>query len=204
MTYPTPPQAGLPPGAPVPAPGPVVWAPPPPRRPGPAPGLEYAGFWIRTGAYLIDAIPLIIAAIIVFIPLITAMASAMASIPYPSGASFYSPEYAAYNKAVTQAMVDAMPGFYPAMALLQVVSAAYFVGFWTWRGQTPGMMAVGLRVARDRDGTPPGLSRAILRYVGYIVSWFGLFIGFFWVAADARKQGWHDKIASTVVVRRVG
>ena len=30
---------------------------------------------------------------------------------------------------------------------------------------------------------------------------FGLFIGFLWIACDPRKQGWHDKMANTVVVR---
>jgi uncharacterized RDD family membrane protein YckC len=88
--------------------------------------------------------------------------------------------------------------------LLQLVSIAYFVGFWAWRGQTPGMMLLGLRIARDADGTPPGLGRSILRYIGWVISAFVLFIGFIWIAFDSKKQGWHDKIAGTVVVRRSG
>ena len=50
----------------------------------------------------------------------------------------------------------------------------------------------------------PGLGRSILRFVGYWICWITLFIGFFWVGFDSRKQGWHDKIAGTVVVRRSG
>ena len=43
--------------------------------------------------------------------------------------------------------------------------------------------------------------QAIGRYLGYYVSIFGLMIGFAWVAFDPRKQGWHDKLARTLVIR---
>jgi uncharacterized RDD family membrane protein YckC len=64
------------------------------------------------------------------------------------------------------------------------------------------MMLLGLRVARESDGSAPGLGRSFLRYIGYFVSGLALGIGFLWVAFDSRKQGWHDKIAGTVVIRR--
>ena len=44
------------------------------------------------------------------------------------------------------------------------------------------------------------ISQNIIRYLGYFVSMFSLFTGFFWIAFDRRKQGWHDKIAGTVVI----
>jgi uncharacterized RDD family membrane protein YckC len=190
-----------PPSAPE---APSSWAPPErPQRPGPATGIEYAGFWIRTGAYLIDVIPLFIVAMVLFIPIFVSIGRVINEIPMPPyGVSVYSPEYQAYERALTERMTEAMSGMYPIIGLIQVISIAYFVGFWTWRGQTPGMMLLGLRVARDVDGTPPGLGRSILRYVGYFLSWIAFFIGFIWVAFDSRKQGWHDKIAGTVVVRR--
>ena len=40
------------------------------------------------------------------------------------------------------------------------------------------------------------------RYLGYYVSTIPLMLGFLWVAFDARKQGWHDKMANTVVIRK--
>jgi uncharacterized RDD family membrane protein YckC len=43
--------------------------------------------------------------------------------------------------------------------------------------------------------------RGLLRYVGFIIAALPLLIGLIWAAFDARKQGWHDKIASTVVIR---
>jgi uncharacterized RDD family membrane protein YckC len=138
------------------------------------------------------------------IPIFAAVGHAVADIPYPYGFPLDSPEYQQYQRILAMRMTDAMGGIYPMIGLLQLAALIYFVGFWTWRGQTPAMMLLGLRVARDQDGTKPGLGRSILRYIGYWLSWTALFIGFIWVAFDGRKQGWHDKIAGTVVVRRRG
>jgi uncharacterized RDD family membrane protein YckC len=191
---------------PTTTPPPVAWAAPEPRqRPGPAPGVEYAGFWIRLGAYIIDAIPLLVLAFIFLLPLFGAMGEALRDIPPPpAGTSVNSPEYLEWQRLFSERMMSATSPITSASGLLQLASIAYFVGFWTWRGQTPGMMLLGLRIARDADGTPPGLGRSILRYIGYVISAFVLFIGFIWIAFDSKKQGWHDKIAGTVVVRRSG
>jgi uncharacterized RDD family membrane protein YckC len=174
-------------------------------RPGPAPGVEYAGFWIRAGAYVIDSLPFLVVGFIVMGTIMGTAIDLMRDVPMPPpGSSPDSPEYRAWELQITRRMNLAMGDFYPFAGLFQLASIAYFVGFWTWRGQTPGMMLFGLRVARDSDGAKPGLARSLLRYVGYFVSWIALFIGFIWVAFDSRKQGWHDKIAGTVVVRPAG
>jgi uncharacterized RDD family membrane protein YckC/effector-binding domain-containing protein len=189
--------------------GPVTsppWSPPPAQaRRGPAPGIEYAGFWIRTGAYLIDSIPFLVIGLILTIPMMAAAFDVIRDVPLPPpGTLIDSPEYQAYQTEIVRRMTDAMGGVYGVFALFQLISIAYFVGMWAWAQQTLGMMAFGLRVVRDADGRPLGLGRAVLRYVGYWLSWVALFIGFIWVAFDDRKQGWHDKIAGSVVVRRTG
>jgi uncharacterized RDD family membrane protein YckC len=176
----------------------------PPRRPGPAPGFEYAGFWIRLLAYLIDLVPLLIISAILFVPLLAAFSDAVRDLPFPERGTTMTTEDRALQQQMMQRMNEIMAPFYPAYGLSQLFSIAYYVGFWTWRGQTPGKMLLGLRVARESDGSPPGVARSILRYVGYLISGFVLFIGFIWIAFDSRKQGWHDKIAGTVVVRRTG
>jgi len=76
----------------------------------------------------------------------------------------------------------------------------YFVGFWTWRGQSPGI-PFNMRIVLAADGGKVDVVRALLRYVGLIISIVVLFLGVIWVAFHRRKQGWHDKIAGTVVVR---
>ena len=64
-------------------------------------------------------------------------------------------------------------------------------------------MAVGIKVV-NYQGDRPGLGSAALREVlGKLISAVVLYIGFFWIAGDRQKQGWHDKIASTHVVKVV-
>jgi uncharacterized RDD family membrane protein YckC len=41
----------------------------------------------------------------------------------------------------------------------------------------------------------------MVRALACFISLIALGLGFFWIAFDAEKQGWHDKIAGTVVVR---
>jgi uncharacterized RDD family membrane protein YckC len=123
--------------------------------------LEYAGFWVRLGAGVIDLLILgFIAGIIAY--------------------------------------------FFPAPVIWVtsglVISLAYWLGFWVWRGQTPGKMAVGIKIIRT-DSSPVKWQCALYRFLGYIVSAATLFIGFIWVAFDGRKQGIHDKIADTYVVK---
>lgn len=194
------------PSMPTEPPPPYAWAPPEPeRRPGPAPGLAYAGFWIRLGAYLLDSIPLLVIGFIFLMPMFGAIGDAVRGMPPPPlGGDINSPEYLEWQRLLTERMSGAMAPMYSASGILQLVSILYFVGFWAWRAQTPGMMVLGLRLARDADGSAPGLGRSILRYIGFFISAVVLFIGFIWIAFDSRKQGWHDKIAGTVVVRRSG
>jgi uncharacterized RDD family membrane protein YckC len=69
-------------------------------------------------------------------------------------------------------------------------------------GASLGQRLLGMRVVDATTGQPIGFGKAALRWLGLIISFFVCFIGVIWVAFDARKQGWMDKIAGTVVVRR--
>lgn len=88
--------------------------------------------------------------------------------------------------------------FYGVSALISLI---YLVGFWSWKSQTPGKMAMGLKIIAA-DGSRMGLGRAILRYLGYFVSAIILGLGFIMIAFDSHKQGLHDKIAGTYVIRK--
>ncbi len=94
--------------------------------------------------------------------------------------------------------------FVPLIAASNLISTgitvAYSVIFWAGRGQTPGMMLLNTKVLRG-DGTHIGTGHALLRYLGYIVCFLMAGIGFLWIIFDSRKQGIHDKIADTVVVK---
>ncbi len=72
----------------------------------------------------------------------------------------------------------------------------------TW-GKTLGKWFLGLRVITI-DGAPLGLGKATLRFIGYMIAIIPLSFGLLWVVFDPQKQGWHDRIASTYVIKERG
>jgi uncharacterized RDD family membrane protein YckC len=62
------------------------------------------------------------------------------------------------------------------------------------------MMIAQIKVIRV-DASGVSLGNSIIRFLGLIISTLPLGLGFFWIACDRRKQGWHDKMADTVVVK---
>jgi uncharacterized RDD family membrane protein YckC len=62
-------------------------------------------------------------------------------------------------------------------------------------------MAISARIVDAKTGARPTTGQLVVRYLGYYVAMIPLFAGIIWVAFDPRKQGWHDKLAGTVVVR---
>jgi uncharacterized RDD family membrane protein YckC len=83
------------------------------------------------------------------------------------------------------------------------VIAIYGCIMWVVRGTTVGGSVLGIHVVR-LDGRPIDWGTGIVRALGCFLSLFVAGLGFIWIAFDAEKQAWHDKIAGTVVVRRPG
>jgi uncharacterized RDD family membrane protein YckC len=167
-------EAPPPEGQPAP---PSNWnAPPPPAQTGPAAGLRYGGFWVRFLAIFLDGI---------IIGVITGALSVFA-----------------FGGAMPVSTTEGVVTFnYASNAFGALVGLIYFVGFWGWRGQTPGMIPFNMRIVMADDGSKPDWVRMLLRYVGLLISIAIFFLGVIWAGFDRRKQGWHDKIAGTVVVR---
>ncbi len=84
--------------------------------------------------------------------------------------------------------------------VLILVLAAYGALMWKLRGTTIGGIICNLQVVRA-DGRPLDWSTAIVRGLSCLLSLVAAGLGFFWIAFDPEKQGWHDKIAGTLVVR---
>ena len=82
-----------------------------------------------------------------------------------------------------------------------VASLGYILWFWANRGATPGKKMLGLRIVREDGEEPLGWGTAFMRLVGYMVSGFILYIGFLMIAFNPEKQGLHDKIAKTRVLK---
>jgi len=80
-----------------------------------------------------------------------------------------------------------------------VIVTAYFVGFWTVLGQTPGLRLVGVRVV-DHHGRSPSVLRSIVRFIGLALAVIPLFAGFLPVFFDRRRRALQDYLAGTDVV----
>lgn len=80
-----------------------------------------------------------------------------------------------------------------------IFALVYYVGYWSSSGQTLGKSMLGLKVV-DGTGSPLSTGKAILRFLGYLISAAIFSLGFVWIAFDQKRQGWHDKIAGTYVV----
>ena len=137
--------------------------------------LKYAGFWIRLRAYVIDSI---LAVLLIF--------STLAAIYY------FTLFQGSYTDLLDGVLLGEMVGW--------VAPAIITIAFWVFKQATPGKMLLGIKVIDAKSGGPPSLAQCIGRYFAYFLSLTPLAIGFFWVAFDGRKQGWHDKLSGTLVV----
>jgi uncharacterized RDD family membrane protein YckC len=145
----------------------------------------YAGFTSRMLALAID-----VGLVILFM--------AMTGWIFQTVGSFLSDTPLMDSLSLTEQMISTIGAIVTGLNAATVVIAYAFI-FWILTGQTPGMMLLGLRVV-STDGGRVTFWRAMLRLLGYIISVTLLFIGFFWVLVDDRRQGWHDKLAKTYVV----
>ena len=133
----------------------------------------YAGFWIRVGASIIDSILILL----VIAPILTAI---------------YGREYWV-SESFIQGTWDVLLNY--------ILPAIAIIIFWIYRSATPGKMVLGLTIVDATTGGKPSTGQFIGRYLGYYVSTIPLLLGLIWVGIDKRKQGWHDKLAGTVVIR---
>jgi len=155
----------------------------------PQPQTTYAGFWIRLAARFVDGIIVGIPLTIVFFVIATV-----------GGAGLSATSNADENtqNAAAGAFAGGLLLFY-VIALVAV--AGYQIYFWGTSGQTIAMRLFHLRVVDATTGAPIGIGRAVVRWLMTIVNSWACYVGWIWVAFDARKQGWHDKVASSVVLQ---
>jgi len=143
--------------------------------------VDYAGFWLRLVAMAIDS-----AALAVIIWLFVGIW------PVLFGRGWM---------GASETAGDAGVIYWATIILIPVLLiATYFIVFWRWRGQTPGKMVMRITIVRF-NGDPISWVDAIMRFLGCVISAALALIGFFWIAYDGRRQGWHDKLAETYVIR---
>lgn len=135
--------------------------------------LEYVGFWPRAGASLLDSFLLALCL-------------------WPTLQLIYGDAYWESEKLV-QGPADFVVSW--------VLPAILTISLWAWKQATPGKLAIGAKVVDAVTGCTPTTGQLIGRYLGYFVALLPAGLGILWVAFDDRKQGWHDKLSGTVVVR---
>lgn len=147
--------------------------------------LEYVGFWARVWASIIDSVLLLI----ILIPFGVKLFGSTSSV----------------NGMMGGAMGTMMDSFtltgWSNTLFSYMLPAVIVILFWSFKDATPGKMVIGARIVDASTGGSPNLWQHVLRYLGYFVSIFPFCLGLIWVGIDPRKQGWHDKLANTVVVR---
>ncbi|HKI73989.1 MAG TPA: RDD family protein [Pseudomonadales bacterium] len=133
---------------------------------------RYAGFWIRFLAFIIDSI----------------VASIMLAIVA---------EVLVGGQQVDLTNLSAMLS---RLSWETVITAILIIGCWMYFAATPGKMVFKAHVVDAKTYHRASTLQLFVRYLGYFVSLFCLGLGFIWIGIDRRKQGWHDKLAGTVVI----
>ena len=135
--------------------------------------LKYVGFWKRTVAGLVDTFLIIL-------------------VIFPILIWVYGIEYL-NNEHMEKGSFDFIINYvFPTIAVILL---------WKYYQATPGKMIFKATIVDAKTGGKPSLRQLIIRYLGYIISTIPLGLGIFWVAFDKKKQGFHDKLANTVVVQ---
>lgn len=135
---------------------------------------QYVGFWARVAAAVIDTILVLL----VCAPLVTWI---------------YGPDYWLGAGGWIAGPAD--------FVINWLLPAVAVILFWMYRQATPGKMAIGAKIVDAKTGEKASTGQLIGRYLAYYISIFPLMLGILWVGFDPKKQGWHDKLAGTVVVR---
>jgi len=133
---------------------------------------HYAGFWIRAAASFIDTLLVLL-------------------VTWPLLRLIYGPLYFE-SDVYTLGPLDTLISYiFPAIAV---------IAFWIYKSATPGKMLLRLAIVDAKTGGSPTRLQFIGRYFAYYASMIPFFLGFVWVGIDKRKQGFHDKLAGTLVI----
>ena len=136
--------------------------------------LKYVGFWKRFLAVLLDVFLILL----ITLPLLF--------LKYGSDFMQTSTEDA------SNSLFDILMNY--------ILPAFVTILLWKYFQATPGKMVFKATIVDKMTGGKPSLRQLIIRYLGYFVSLGPIGFGYIWIAFDKKKQGFHDKLANTVVV----
>jgi uncharacterized RDD family membrane protein YckC len=150
---------------------------------------DYAGFWIRLVANIIDSLILSVIAMVIIVPLFVVMVLIM-------GAMGSSDDASAAAGTIFCCLYCLI------MILALVGQWLYFAWFESSKYMaTPGKMLLGL-IVTDMNGERLSFSKATLRYVAKILTNIVFYLGYIAIAFSSKKQGLYDMIAGTLVIKK--
>jgi uncharacterized RDD family membrane protein YckC len=166
--------------------------------------VKYVGFWKRFIAFIIDSVIVSI----VLLPVMIALYGGGYWDKAKNDTSRLMKVLEDPNADVTTRVLqanDIINGPGSAISALtdiriQIAVAVTIVLFWRFRKATPGKMVVRAKIVNARTLDAASTAQLIGRVLAYVVSIIPFCVGFLWIAFDRRKQGWHDKLAGTVVI----
>jgi len=141
--------------------------------------IEKAGFWVRFAAYFIDSVVLTLCSLFLLLILFVLI-------------NFFSNN----NGSLSEILNTLLIPFYFSSYILKCF---YFTFFHSYNGQTVGKLMCGIRVV-DLKEKNISFFKSFVRFFGYYLSLYCLGFGFLWVLIDKKRQGWHDKLAGSIVV----
>ena len=111
------------------------------------------------------------------------------------------------NGTTTTTSPGVVGAFYVSLLVYAVIGIVYEVGMIAIRGRTIGKQVAGIRVVRADNAGIPGWGPSFLRWL--VPTAAGVFCGLLTLLVyispffdnTHRNQGWHDKAASTFVIR---
>lgn len=140
--------------------------------------VQYAGFWRRALALLLDVILLI-------------------AITTPALYLIYGRDYFSWSpKLIGLFSSYGWAGF----IITRLLAIILVLVFWVTLSATPGKRLLHCKIVDIDSLQAMSFKQAIIRLISYIVSALPLYLGFFWIGWDKHKQGFHDKLANTVVI----
>ena len=137
--------------------------------------VEYVGFWERVVASIVDSIIIDVVTLLFFVVFF--------------GIAFWTRADFRFGEIVLYLVAAVFP-------------IAFSLVYWGKRQATPGKMAVSAVIVDAETGCEPSMKQYVVRYLAYFLSALPLGLGFLWVAFDPKKQGWHDKLAGTAVIKK--
>ncbi|MFO1242555.1 MAG: RDD family protein [Rickettsiales bacterium] len=160
-------------------------------------GVELASFNDRLFASAIDSV----LTMIFFGPVLLSIAKFLHGGRTLQEMLVNSPEFASGNMAMALGSSSYIFHFMLENIVNFSLMGVVIIYMWMYSATTPGKWLLRMRIVDEKTYGRPTNRQYVIRYAAYILDVLPLGLGFFWIAWDKKKQGWHDKLAHTLVIK---